>query len=176
VEEITKAGGRFSFSHQSVQFANCPTYTYTYVVLCSLFMVERTITPFVFSLLSLTRGLKIKKTTLAHTHTHSLSLSLLLLLQYFSTHVLIMHHHLSTTQRSTGTAVGNYDSVEDGTKIVKTAIDSFGRIDIVVNNAYVQSVLFSPALLCVCVCVLTCVGSSSSVFFFFLMIVASCVM
>src|SRR5262245_22379083 len=34
-----------------------------------------------------------------------------------------------------GEAVANYDSVEDGTKIVQTALDSFGRIDIVVNNA-----------------------------------------
>src|SRR5580692_475929 len=34
-----------------------------------------------------------------------------------------------------GTAVANYDSVEDGDKIVKTATDAFGRIDVVVNNA-----------------------------------------
>ena len=34
-----------------------------------------------------------------------------------------------------GEAVANYDSVEDGDKIVQTAIDAFGRIDIVVNNA-----------------------------------------
>ena len=34
-----------------------------------------------------------------------------------------------------GEAAANYDSVEDGDKIVKTAIDAFGKIDIVVNNA-----------------------------------------
>ncbi|OUS31498.1 serine/threonine protein kinase [Gammaproteobacteria bacterium 45_16_T64] len=36
---------------------------------------------------------------------------------------------------SGGEAVANYDSVTDGDKIVQTAIDNFGRIDIVVNNA-----------------------------------------
>ncbi|XP_011356578.1 peroxisomal multifunctional enzyme type 2 isoform X1 [Pteropus vampyrus] len=34
-----------------------------------------------------------------------------------------------------GKAVANYDSVEEGEKIVKTALDAFGRIDVVVNNA-----------------------------------------
>ena len=34
-----------------------------------------------------------------------------------------------------GVAVANYNSVEEGEKIVKTAIDNFGRIDIVINNA-----------------------------------------
>lgn len=34
-----------------------------------------------------------------------------------------------------GEAVANYDSVEDGDKIVQTALDSFGRIDIIINNA-----------------------------------------
>ncbi|KAJ1541175.1 hypothetical protein HK405_010823, partial [Cladochytrium tenue] len=32
-------------------------------------------------------------------------------------------------------AVANYDSVEDGDKLIETAIKAFGRIDIVVNNA-----------------------------------------
>ena len=34
-----------------------------------------------------------------------------------------------------GDAVANYDSVEDGVKIVQCALDSFKRLDIVVNNA-----------------------------------------
>lgn len=34
-----------------------------------------------------------------------------------------------------GKAVANYDSVEDGEKLIKTALDAFGRIDVVVNNA-----------------------------------------
>ncbi|KAF8356037.1 dhs-28 [Pristionchus pacificus] len=34
-----------------------------------------------------------------------------------------------------GQAVANYNSVEEGDKIVKTAIDAWGRIDIVINNA-----------------------------------------
>lgn len=34
-----------------------------------------------------------------------------------------------------GKAVANYDSVEDGDKLVKTAIEAFGRIDVIVNNA-----------------------------------------
>ena len=34
-----------------------------------------------------------------------------------------------------GEAAANYDSVEDGDKIVQTAMDNFGRIDVVINNA-----------------------------------------
>jgi 3-hydroxyacyl-CoA dehydrogenase/3a,7a,12a-trihydroxy-5b-cholest-24-enoyl-CoA hydratase len=34
-----------------------------------------------------------------------------------------------------GIAVANYDSVEFGDKIIKTAVDAFGKVDIVINNA-----------------------------------------
>ena len=34
-----------------------------------------------------------------------------------------------------GEAVANYDSVEDGESIVRTATDAWGRVDVVVNNA-----------------------------------------
>src|SRR4051812_4719441 len=34
-----------------------------------------------------------------------------------------------------GEAVANHDSVEDGAKIVQSALDSFGRLDILINNA-----------------------------------------
>ncbi|WP_137818060.1 SDR family oxidoreductase [Pseudomonas sp. 2FG] len=34
-----------------------------------------------------------------------------------------------------GTAVANHDSVTDGEKIVQHALDAFGRLDVVVNNA-----------------------------------------
>jgi 3-hydroxyacyl-CoA dehydrogenase/3a,7a,12a-trihydroxy-5b-cholest-24-enoyl-CoA hydratase len=38
-------------------------------------------------------------------------------------------------KKAGGEAVANYNSVEDGDSIVQTAIDSWGRVDIVVNNA-----------------------------------------
>lgn len=34
-----------------------------------------------------------------------------------------------------GKAVANYDSVTEGEKIIQTAIDNFGRIDVLINNA-----------------------------------------
>lgn len=34
-----------------------------------------------------------------------------------------------------GKAVANYDSVENGDRIIETAIKEFGRIDILLNNA-----------------------------------------
>ncbi len=42
---------------------------------------------------------------------------------------------VSEIKEKGGEAVANYDSVEDGDKIIKTAIDAFGKIDIVINNA-----------------------------------------
>ncbi|MEM7677873.1 MAG: SDR family NAD(P)-dependent oxidoreductase, partial [Myxococcota bacterium] len=38
-------------------------------------------------------------------------------------------------QAAGGEAVANYDSVTDGEKIVQTALDEWGRIDVIVNNA-----------------------------------------
>jgi 3-oxoacyl-[acyl-carrier protein] reductase len=42
---------------------------------------------------------------------------------------------VSEIKEKGGEAVANYNSVEDGDQIVKTAIDTWGKIDIVVNNA-----------------------------------------
>ncbi|MCB9702502.1 MAG: SDR family NAD(P)-dependent oxidoreductase [Myxococcales bacterium] len=42
---------------------------------------------------------------------------------------------VSMIREAGGEAVANYNSVTDGDKIVQTAIDAFGRVDIIVNNA-----------------------------------------
>ncbi len=42
---------------------------------------------------------------------------------------------VKTIQGFGGTAVANYDSVENGAGIVQTAMDKYGRVDVVVNNA-----------------------------------------
>lgn len=34
-----------------------------------------------------------------------------------------------------GDAVANYDSVENGDRIIQTALDSYGRVDVLINNA-----------------------------------------
>lgn len=38
-------------------------------------------------------------------------------------------------KKAGGKAVANYDSVENGDKIIETAINTFGRIDVLINNA-----------------------------------------
>lgn len=42
---------------------------------------------------------------------------------------------VSEIKSNGGAAIANYDSVENGDKIVKTAVDNFGRVDVLVNNA-----------------------------------------
>lgn len=42
---------------------------------------------------------------------------------------------VTTIRAAGGKAVANYDSVENGEAIIKTAIDNFGRIDVLINNA-----------------------------------------
>lgn len=39
-------------------------------------------------------------------------------------------------KKAGGEAIANYDSVEDGEKIVQTALNQWKRIDILINNAY----------------------------------------
>lgn len=38
-------------------------------------------------------------------------------------------------KRAGGKAVANYDNVENGENIIKTAVDAFGRVDVLINNA-----------------------------------------
>lgn len=38
-------------------------------------------------------------------------------------------------KKAGGKAVANYDSVENGENIINTAIQNFGRIDVLINNA-----------------------------------------
>ncbi len=42
---------------------------------------------------------------------------------------------VSEIKAAGGQAVANYDSVEDGDAIIKTAVDAFGRVDVLINNA-----------------------------------------
>ena len=38
-------------------------------------------------------------------------------------------------KRAGGTAMPNYDSVAEGARIVETAVQAFGRVDVLINNA-----------------------------------------
>ena len=46
--------------------------------------------------------------------------------------------------KSGGEAVANYDSVENGPAVVAAALDAFGRLDIVINNAVSYTHLTLP--------------------------------
>src|SRR3990167_5567513 len=45
-----------------------------------------------------------------------------------------------------GEAVANYDSVDFGEKIIKTALDNYGKVDIVINNAGILQNKSSPKM------------------------------
>ena len=49
--------------------------------------------------------------------------------------VVVVVTMMMVTQEAGGEAVANYDSVEHGDKLVTTALEAFGKIDIVVANA-----------------------------------------
>lgn len=49
-------------------------------------------------------------------------------------------------KKAGGKAAANYDSVENGEAIIKTAIDNFGRVDIVINNAYLTPLHTIPPI------------------------------
>lgn len=51
-----------------------------------------------------------------------------------SSHVLA-DEVVSLILKAGGTAIASYDSAENGEKIIKTALDHFGRIDVLINNA-----------------------------------------
>lgn len=42
---------------------------------------------------------------------------------------------VSEIKQKGGVAVANYDSVENGESIIKTAVDHFGKVDVLINNA-----------------------------------------
>lgn len=47
-------------------------------------------------------------------------------------------------RKAGGVAVANYDSVVDGEKVIGTAIENFGKIDILINNAYFFHLILHP--------------------------------